>query len=36
MDIQSFGDMTGADPTAVREIEQLIQLHSETDLNRSS
>ena len=33
--MQSFGAMTGADPYAVREIEQLMQFNS-TDLKESS
>ena len=34
--MQSFGAMTGVDPFAVREIEQLMQLNSNQDLKESS
>jgi hypothetical protein len=36
IDMQSFGAMTGVDQGAVREIEQLIQLQSNTNLNDAS
>lgn len=36
IDMQSFGAMTGADPHAVREIEQLMLYNSKTDLKDSS
>lgn len=34
IDMQSFGAMTGVDPFAVREIEQLMQYNSNNDLQK--